>query len=53
MRQNEETVIVGDRVVLVPYRKQHVSRACDWGWKAVFYCWVAHLLLTPPPSLDL
>ncbi|WFC93903.1 hypothetical protein MBRA1_000529 [Malassezia brasiliensis] len=30
MRQNRATVLVGERVVLVPYRKQHVSKYHEW-----------------------
>ncbi|RZF36771.1 hypothetical protein LSTR_LSTR005084 [Laodelphax striatellus] len=30
MRKNRETKIVGSKVVLVPYRKQHVKRYNDW-----------------------
>lgn len=30
MRINEETVLVGSRVVLVPYRKGHVERYHEW-----------------------
>lgn len=30
MRVNEETVLVGSRVVLVPYRKEHVARYHEW-----------------------
>ncbi|KAJ7371125.1 N-acetyltransferase 9 [Desmophyllum pertusum] len=30
MRINSETVLVGERIVLVPYRKEHVPRYHDW-----------------------
>lgn len=30
MKVNEETVIVGEKVVLVPYRKEHVAKYNAW-----------------------
>ncbi|CAO1627715.1 unnamed protein product [Parajaminaea phylloscopi] len=30
MRANEETVLIGEKVVLVPYRKEHVQKYNDW-----------------------
>ncbi|CEH16686.1 Predicted phosphoglucosamine acetyltransferase [Ceraceosorus bombacis] len=30
MRLNESTIIVGDRVLLVPYRKEHVPKYHEW-----------------------
>lgn len=30
MRLNESTVLVGDKVVLVPYRREHVAKYNAW-----------------------
>jgi hypothetical protein len=30
MRQNKTTAIVGEKVILVPYKREHVERYHEW-----------------------